>query len=240
MPGEGNGIAPEPGSADSVVAEAPPEHPEPELELVRAEHVPRSVAPTLRFTGRATDDSGRRVYTIALTATIVIEPGKRRYDEAERPRLIELFGEPERWSATTGSFRWAEAETLVPAFEGSGEFQLTVPCTYDLELGSAKYFDAIEGGEIPLRFHFAGTVFYEGQDGRIQMNRIHWDRSERFSMPTSVWKEMIAEHYPFRGWVPLHTETVSRLAERKATTGAPTFDAAVAELLDGVEPEAGG
>ena len=65
------------------------------------------------------------------------------------------------------------------------------------------------------------------------MLQVPWDRSARFAMPVDVWRRMIAAHYPFRSWMPLDRDTLERLMRRKAERGLPTFDACVAELLDG-------
>jgi hypothetical protein len=205
--------------------------PDPEFEVVSARAVERSAAPTLAFKVKAGDESGRRLFTIALTAVITIEPSKRRYDEPTRERLFELFGEPQRWASTTTNFRWAQADVLVPAFEGSTEFELVVPCTYDLELAAAKYFNGLADGLAPLRFHFNGTVFYEADEGRMQIVQIPWDRSPRFGMPVEVWREAIDAVYPYRAWVPVDTATLERLQRRKAERGLPTFDAVLGELL---------
>jgi hypothetical protein len=218
---------------DAELGQSPFEDaPDPDFEILRATPVERAAAPTLSFTVRATDDSGRRVFTIAATAVISIEPSKRRYDGETRERLLELFGEPQRWASTTTSFRWAQAEALVGSFEGSTEFELVVPCTYDLELAAAKYFYGLADGEAPLRFHFNGTVFYEADDGRMQIVQVPWDRSPRFRMPVEAWRGAIDAVYPFRAWVPLDRETLERLRRRKAERGLPTFDAALTELLD--------
>ncbi len=205
--------------------------PDPDFELVSASPVARAAAPTVGFRVRVSDDSGRRIFTIALTAVITIEPSKRSYDPEARERLVELFGEPERWASTTTNFRWAQADALVPAFEGSTEFDLVVPCTYDLELAAAKYFHGLADGAAPLRFHFNGTVFYEDDDGRMQIVHVPWDRSPRFAMPIEVWRQTIDAAYPFRGWIPVHVETIARLEKFKAENGLPTFDAALEELL---------
>jgi Family of unknown function (DUF6084) len=204
----------------------------PEFEVIGVEPVERAAAPTLRFEVRASDASARPVYMIALSVLITIEPAKRSYDPQTRERLVELFGEPERWATTTTSFRWIQTDVFVPSFTGTTTFTVSVACTYDLEVAASKYFHGLDGGEAPLRFHFNGTVFYEADGGSMQLLRIPWDRSVRYAMPVAAWDAMIAEHYPFRSWIPLHTETVERLARRKAERGLPTFDATAAELLD--------
>ena len=209
--------------------------PEPVIEILGVSPVERSVAPTLRFDGRITTETDRPVYAVALTALFTVEPGKRRYDDAERERLAELFGAPERWVSTTGAFRWAQVDVMVPGFTGTGEVALPVQCTYDLELASGKYFGSLESGSVPLRIHFNGSVFYEDSAGAVQVVLIPWDRTVRFEMPVSAWQRMIAAHHPNRGWIPLATDTVERLRSLKARDGAPTFDACVADLLDCAE-----
>ena len=173
--------------------------PDPDFEVLSARPLERAAAPTLEFKLRVCDGSAKRVFTIALRAVITVEPSKRPYDPASRARLLELFGEPERWASTTTNFRWAQADVLVPAFEASTEFELVVPCTYDLELAAAKYFHGLSDGAAPLRFHLTGTVFYEAGDGRMQIVQVPWDRSPQFALPIEVWRETIDSAYPFRG-----------------------------------------
>ncbi len=205
--------------------------PDPDFEILSAHPVEHAAAPTVGFRVGVSDESAHRIFTIAVTTVITIEPSKRRYDAASRERLLELFGEPERWASTTTNFRWAQADALVPAFARTTEFDLVVPCTYDLEIAAAKYFHGLEDGVAPLRFHFNGTVFYEADDGRMQIVQIPWDRSPRFELPVDVWRQTIAAAYPFRGWIPAHTDTIARLERVKAERGLPTFDAVIEELL---------
>jgi hypothetical protein len=230
--GGSNGEATGPNGAATAVEPVPfAGAPDPDFEVLSASPVERAAAPTVGFRVRVTDASARRVFTIALTAVITIEPSKRSYDPDSRERLVELFGEPERWASTTTNFRWAQTDALVPAFEGSTEFDLVVACTYDLELAAAKYFHGLADGAAPLRFHFNGTVFYEADDGRMQIVQIPWDRSPRFEMPIDVWRQTIDAAYPYRGWIPVHVDTITQLEKIKAARGLPTFDAVLEELL---------
>jgi Family of unknown function (DUF6084) len=222
-------------SAAELADEKQPDRPTPEFEVVGVEPVERAAAPTLRFRVRVNDPWGRRVYMIALSTLITVEPVKRTYDPETRERLVELFGEPERWATTTTNFRWIQTDVVVPAFTGSTEFDLPIACTYDLELAASKYFHGLADGNAPLRFHFNGTVFYEGVDGAMQLLPIPWDCTIRYAMPVEAWKTMIASHYPYRGWIALHAETIERLARLKAERGLPTFDACVSELLEDLE-----
>lgn len=227
----GEGEAPEPPPFAGA--------PDPAFEVISAKAVNRAAAPTMQFRLRITDESGLSIFTIALSSMITVEPAKRSYDDAARERLVELFGTPERWATTTTSFRWAQVDSLVPAFTGSTECDLTIACTYDHEIAAAKYFDGLSDGIAPLRVHFNGTVYYEADDGRLQMVQLPWDRSSRYGLPVEVWRETIDAHYPFRGWVPADKQTIARLERLKADRGLPTFDAALSALLDEAEPGEG-
>ena len=209
-----------------------PDSPVPEIEVTGVRILPRTAAPTLEFEARIEDPAERPVYTIALTALILIEPAKRSYTDAERERLVELFGAPERWGGTTDNMRWAQAEVLVPSFTGTGSFAIPVAASYDLEIGSAKYFHGLSGGEVPLRFHFNGTIFYEGDDERLRLRQVPWDTTASFAMPHEVWRRMIADHYPGGGWIRLETETIDRLQTRRLRRGDLSVDATVADLLE--------
>ena len=97
---------------------------------------------------------------------------------------------------------------LLPSFRGSTQAEIEVLCNYDVELAAAKYFHSVTEGEIPLAFHFNGSVYYSGGDDRLQVVQVPWDTSVDFAMPVSVWKEMIDSYYPFRGWIPVHRDTL--------------------------------
>jgi hypothetical protein len=49
---------------------------------------------------------------------------------------------------------------------------LSVPCTFDFNVAATKYFYGIESGDVPLMFLFNGAVFYEDNDGRLQLGPI--------------------------------------------------------------------
>ena len=74
--------------------------PEPEFWVLDAVAVPHSAAPTLSFRMRVRESSERPVYTIALTAQIQLEASERPHDAATKARLLDVFGEPERWGDT--------------------------------------------------------------------------------------------------------------------------------------------
>ena len=205
-----------------------------DLEVVGAAAALNVAAPTLHFTLRAGEPTGREVYMVALSTLIHIDPGLRSHDDETRELLVDLFGEPGRWAATTTSIVLAQVDVLVPSFTGTTEFTVPVPCNYDLEVAATKYLYALPDGEVPLSFHFSGRIFYRGEGGRLQVVMVPWV-SAAFRLPVATWRRMIDRHYPGSGWIRVHEDTLRRLQLRKAERGLPTFDAAVTELLGGAE-----
>jgi hypothetical protein len=208
-----------------------------EFTILGAEPIAHAATPGVRFHLHITEPEGRDVYTIALSTQVHIDAARRTYDDETRERLVELFGAPERWGATTHSFQWARIESLVPTFTGSTAFTIEVPCTYDLEVASGKYLHSLSGGVVPLSFHFNGTVLYRGDDDRLQVVLVPWSCSSQWNMPVEVWKSTMAAHYPGGGWIRLHEETLAELSRHKAERGFHTFDEAVHGLLRGTEGE---
>ena len=71
---------------------------------------------------------------------------RRQYAPTEQERLLELFGEPERWGETLRTMLWTHTNVTVPAFTGSTVVDLPVPCTYDFNVAATKYFHGLEDG----------------------------------------------------------------------------------------------
>ena len=212
-------------------ADAPSVVPEPDFAVLGARAVRHAAAPMLSLDLQVTEPSGRPVYMVALKIQLMIEPARRRYDEGTRERLIELFGPPERWAVTTRSLVWAQLDVLVPAFTGSTVVTVPVACSYDLELAAAKYLHSLPDGEAPLALHFNGTIYYAGDDGRLQIVLVPWNKSIDFRMPVSVWRDTIEHYFPNTAWVALRSQTLEALQRAKLERGLPTLDACVEALL---------
>lgn len=210
----------------------PPTASEPQLSVLDAAHVPHAATPTMRFQLHLTEPLGREVLVGALTIQVQIDPARRTYDEETRGRLVELFGAPERWAATTHSFQWAQVATLVPGFTGATSFGLDVPVTYDLEVAASKYFYSLPGGAVPLSFHVAGMLMLVGPEHRMQVVQVPWSCTAKWDMPLQTWRRAIAAYYPGGGWVRLRTDTLDALAARKAAGGFHDYDACVGALLE--------
>jgi hypothetical protein len=161
--------------------------------------------PALSLVLRISETSGQRVEAIALRCQIRIEPARRRYSAAEAERLNDLFGDTERWADTLKPMQFSTVATMVPGFFGAVEFELPITFTYDLEVGSARYFDSLEAGEIPLLLLFSGTVFTVA-DGRIQVQQVPWSKEAAYRLPVPVWREAIDAHFPNSAWIKMRTD----------------------------------
>ena len=209
-----------------------PTSPEPDFEVLSARPVRYAAAPMMTLDLKVSEPSGRPVYMIALTIQLMIDPARRRYDDATREKLLELFGEPERWAVTTRSLVWCKLDVLIPAFTGSTVVSVPIPCSYDLELAAAKYLDSLPDGQAPLALHFNGMIYYPAEDRGLQMALIPWSKSIDFRMPVSVWRETIEHYYPGRAWIAVRSETFEALQRQKVARGLATLDACVSELLN--------
>jgi len=220
-------------NAPSTRERPPGTVPDPEFAVAEATHLPHAAAPTLVFSGTVADASGYAIQSMALVVQVMIDPARRSYDPETRARLAELFGAADAWAPPDHGLHLARLVALVPGFTGIGEFSLDVPCTYDLEVAAAKYFYALTDGAVPMSFHFNGTILYRDGDARLQVVPVPWSATARFRMRLSVWRAMMDEHYPGGGWVRLQPDTLAALNARRSGRGLHSFDAAVAELLEG-------
>jgi hypothetical protein len=201
--------------------------PEPELWVLDAEVVPHAAEPTIAFRMRAKDRSGREVYTIALRAQIHLEPIQRAHDHETRERLADIFGEPARWGDTARMVLWARREVLVPSFTGSTTFELQVPCGSDLEAATARYVEALPGGEVPLAFHFSGSVLYSGDGDRLQLTQVPWHSTAQHRLPVETWRRAVGEG----GVLRLGRDSFEALRRHRDERSLPTLEAALEDLL---------
>lgn len=193
-----------------------------------------AVVPSMTLRLRITDTDGDKVDAIALRCQIRIEPHLRRYSETEAERLHDLFGDTSRWADTVKPLQLTTLSIMVPGFTGSTEVDLPLPCTYDLEIASTKYFSALEDGVIPLLLLFSGTVF-GNKDGRLQVRQVPWSKESSFQLPVKVFREMVDLHFPNSAWFRVQRETMDALQRFKSRHALPTWDSTLTALLDQVE-----
>jgi len=191
-----------------------------------------AAAPLLMFGVRITcAEPSIQVQSVALRCQVQIESTRRRYLPAEQARLVDLFGEPDRWSRTLRTLLWAHASAVVPSFVGTTLVELPVPCTFDFNVAATKYFHSLEHGEIPVSLQFSGTIFYADNDDALQVAQIPWDKEANYRLPVAVWREMMSIFYPNGAWLRLRQDVFDRLLGYKAQQGIPTWEATIESLL---------
>jgi hypothetical protein len=197
-----------------------------------AEPVLYAAAPALALKLRIScEDPEERIHTITLCCQIQIEAARRKYRPDEQKRLLDLFGQPDRWDKTLRSMLWNNVQIVVPPFKGATLVDLPVACTFDFNVAAAKYFAGLESGEVPLCLLFSGSIFYEGDEGQLQVTQIPWDREGKYRLPVSVWQQMMDIYYPNSAWLSLRRDVFDRLYMYKVENGIPTWEQTVDRLL---------
>lgn len=204
--------------------------PELDFAILDARSAEHAAAPTLLF-ALEIQAAGQEIRSILLDVQIQIAARQRPYGEASQERLLELFGTPARWGTTLRTLPWLRTTAVVPPFRDATIVELSVPCTYDLEVTAARYFAALEDGEIPLEFLFSGSVFFSSTEGLLQTVRIAWDSDVDFRLPIAVWREAMERHFPGSAWLRLSRDSYDRLCAYKARHAHASWEAAIDSLL---------
>jgi hypothetical protein len=205
------------------------------IAVTDARPAPYTAAPAITFRLRIEDLEGGGVHALALRCQTRIEPAGRRYTIEEQTRLCELFGDVSQWDRSLRSVTWAHSSLVVPSFERRIEVNLPIPCTYDLEIASAKYLHAIREGDVPLVFLFSGTIFKARESG-FTAEPVPWDLEASFRMPAALWQTAMDQFFPGGGWVRLRRDTIDRLQAFRGRHAVVTWDEAINILLDEPQP----
>jgi len=208
------------------------------ITVEKVEVVPFAASPTLAFKLRvANADPAENIHTVALRCQIQIEAARRRYSAQDQTELRDLFGEPERWGKTLKSMLWINTSVVIPRFTGATTVDLHVPCSFDFNIATTKYFNALEDGEIPVCLMFSGTVFYADTTGTLQVAPISWDKETRFRFPVQVWKDMMDRYYPNTAWLCLRRDVFEEVHRFKVERGIPTWEQALESMLECAKEE---
>ncbi|MDQ3672990.1 MAG: DUF6084 family protein [Gemmatimonadota bacterium] len=200
---------------------------------VRAEEY--AAAPTLMLQLQIDEMSGDDIHAIMLRCQIRLEAHRRRYSGAESERLLELFGEPNRWGDTLKPLHFTIVSLMVPSFRWSVVVDVPVPCTYDFDVIAAKYLHALEEGEIPLLLMFSGTVFRKGESG-FTVEQVPWHKEAACKVPVSEWRKMMDHYFPNSGWIRIRRDTLDALQRYKVGRAMTNWDQALDALLADREP----
>lgn len=209
------------------------------ITVEKVEVVPFAASPTLAFKLRvANADPAENIHTVALRCQIQIEAARRRYSAQDQAELRDLFGEPERWGKTLKSMLWVNTSAVIPRFTGVTTVDLHVPCSFDFNIATTKYFNALADGEIPVCLMFSGTIFYADPAGVLQVAPISWDKETRFRFPVQVWKDMMDMYYPNTAWLCLRRDVFEDVHRFKVERGIPTWEQALETMLECAKEEA--
>jgi len=210
--------------------------PDPQFTITGVKSLGPALTPQLHFKLRITNEpAAERIHGMLLHVQIQIQSPRRLYSPAEKERLVEIFGPPERWGETLRNKFWTHADISVNGFAGQTETELPVPCTMDVNLLATKYFLALETANVPLLFLFSGSVFYAADDGRFQVQRISWEKEALFQMPLSVWQDLMAQHFPNTAWLTVRRDVFDRLCAFKRRQGLSTWEETLEKLLPDLE-----
>lgn len=206
--------------------------PELSFKIEQATELPFAASPTIAFhlhVANAVD--GQAIHTIALNCQIQIEVTRRRYTPDEQQQMLDLFGEPDRWSQTLHNLLWTNVSVIIPGFKGSTHTDLRVPCTFEFNVAATKYFYGLVSGEVPLIILFSGTVFYADSAGSLQVAPISWDQETKFRLPVQVWRDMMDAYFPNGAWLHVRRDIFDRLCRLKMQRGIPTWEQALEGIL---------
>jgi hypothetical protein len=206
--------------------------PELSFQVEQASAVPFAASPTIAFQLQvANAPQDQTIHTIALNCQIQIDVTRRRYSLEEQQQMLDLFGEPDRWSQTLRTLLWTNVSAILPGFKGRTQADLHVPCTFDFNVAATKYFEGLAGGEVPLNLLFSGTVFYANAEGSLQVAPISWDQEAKFRLPLQVWRDMMQAYYPNCAWLHVRRDVFDRLYRYKMRRGIPTWEQALESVL---------
>jgi hypothetical protein len=211
-------------------AEAFPAAPDIDFDFREAVADPYAAGPTAIFRMTARESSGVRVHAVALRCQIRIEPIQRHYSDHEAGKVIDLFGDRSRWGSTLQPMQLAFLAQVLPSFTGSCDFDLVLPCSYDIDVAAHKYLAALEDGDIPLLLLFSGTVF-TGRAGSIQIAPVPWHKETQVRMPVSVWRAAMDAHFAGQRWIRVDGDTYDRLSTYRGENMLTGWEATLRRLL---------
>ena len=81
-------------------------------------------------------------------------------------------------------------------------------------------------------------IFYEDEDGALQVAQISWSKEAKFRLPVAVWQKMMDSYYPNVAWLTLRRDVFDKLHRYKIDNGIPTWEQAIESMLAATKDEA--
>jgi len=205
--------------------------PDLDFAIENAEPLRFAASPHVVFKLKVVNKSAAGIHSVILRCQVQLEAARRHYTADEQAELQDLFGEANRWGETMHSLLWANTSTVIAAFSTDTTVDLPIPCTFDFNVATTKYFAGIKAGEIPVSCLFSGTVFYD-DGGVLQAVQIPWEKEAFYRVPIRIWREMMDAYYPNAAWLCIRRDAFERLHQYKIQHGIPTFEEALLRILD--------
>ena len=135
------------------------------------------------------------VHAIALRCQVRIEPLRRGYSDEEAAGLLDLFGPRERWATTQHTFLWQHSTAMVQGFTGATE--VTSRWSAPTTSRSPPRSICTRCATARCRCNSCSAERFSSKGPRgFAVQQVPWDREDRYDMPVSVWRDLIALHYP--------------------------------------------
>jgi hypothetical protein len=214
--------------------------PDLDFEMLSADVKPYAAVPTIVFKLRITNTvEGEEVYAVGLKSQLRIEAMHRTYEDETKKRLLEVFGQPERWGQTLKSLFWKQITVPVPQFTGETIVDIPLECGEDMSAAVGKYMYAVEEGPVPLSFFFNGSIFYRGPEEALQVKPLPWDKEAAYSMPINLWNKLMDAYFPDSKWLRMPKDTFDKLYAYKANSAYPTLNRCLEALIDEAQTKNG-
>lgn len=207
-----------------------------EFTALEANAETRAASPAIRLRFRLRAE-GEPVDALALRARIQIEPALRDYAPDEIPPLEALLGEKRRGARWNAPLQWCEVSTVLGQFERELEFELVLPCTFDAQIVSSRYFAALTSGMIPVHIFFNGTIF-RGSPGGFSVEMLPWNLDCAAEIPLQTWQAAMDACFPGQAWIRIDRATFDALSRVRRDYATGGWDATFEYLLSHLEEPA--
>ena len=107
-----------------------------------------------------------------------------------------------------------------------------MPCTFDFNVATTKYFNGLADGDIPVLPDVQRHGLLRGRRrSACSVAPISWEKETQFRLPVKVWKDMMDVYYPNSAWLCLRRDVFDELHRFKVERGIPTWEQAFESML---------
>ena len=188
-----------------------------------------AATPTLRFHLHVTDPPGARSTRSRCRRRSSIDPARRAYDAETRERLVELFGAPERWGATTQVFSWAHVDVLVRASPARRRSRSTSRAPTTSRSPPASTSTRCPTARCRCRSTSTGWCSTAARRDRLQVAQVPWSCTARWRCPSRRGSASMAPTTPAAAGCGCRPRRSTRSQRARRSAGDHSFDATVAD-----------